>query len=341
MKRATISDIARECGVSLSTVSLVLNNNPRISEKTRSRVWAAVKKYGYEPNVQARALASRTSRNVSVVVPHLNHVFADIYFGELVSGIYDYACEQGYKVLLDVANEKFVATKEYLSILKGRRADGMLFIASSVADEYLLAFEKTPYPFLLVNHYFPRTRLNYLVVDYNQSARLAAEHLLTLGHRKIGLIAGTNTYTGLDFRDAFLAACRQGGCRAEDTPWEDGGPAWSEEGGFAAAEALLRRKPDLTALMAANDRLAIGALRCLHTRGVRVPDEVSVMGVDDIPPARFTTPGLTTIHHALYDLGRGACERLLALFRGEISSCQDVVPVHLVVRESTGPARRS
>lgn len=334
--RPTINDIAEECGVSLSTVSLVLNDNPRISDKTRRKVLDVVERMGYQPNVQARALASRSSSSLSVVVPHLNHVFADIYFGEIVSGIYDRAVEENYKVLLDIANKRFIDTKEYINLMKSRRSDGMLFIASSIEDTYLLEFEETSYPFLLVNHFFPESSLNYITVDYRDSARLAAEHLLGLGHKAIGVIAGTNTYTGLEFRDAFLAVCRENGLSEKDTPWIDGGKDWSEEGGYEAARQLLEQNDQLTAIMAANDRIAMGAMRYAVTSGRRVPDDISVMGVDDIPPARFTTPGLTTIHHPLYELGRLACERALAMFRKEIDACQEVVPVNLLPRESTG-----
>jgi len=341
MERTTIKDIAKECGVSLSTVSLVLNNNPRISEKTRGRVLASVKRHSYQPNIHARGLASQTSQALSVVVPHLNHVFADIYFGEIVSGIYDRATEKGYKVVLDVANHKFVESHEYLNLLKSRRADGMLFIASSIDDRYLLEFENSSYTFLLVNHFYPGSSLNYLGVDYKDSARQAADHLVGLGHRAIGIIAGTNTHTGLDFRDAFIARCKHLGLQAQDLPWADGGREWSQEGGYEAAQQLFARHEGITAIMAGNDRLAIGAMSFVNKRGLRVPQDVSVMGVDDIPQASFTAPALTTIRHELYQMGEVACERMLALFRNEISSCHEVLPVKLVVRDSTGPARKA
>jgi len=339
MKRTTISDIARECGVSLSTVSLVLNNSPRISAKTRARVLAAVEKFGYQPNMQARALASRSSRMVSVVVPHLRHVFADIYFGEIVSGIYDYASEHDYKVMLDVANRKFVQNREYLNILKTRRVDGMLFIASSMEDTYLKDFDGRKDAFLLVNHYYPDTDLNYIMIDYKDSARQAAEHLTGLGHCRIGLIAGVNTYTGRDFRDAFIAACTCRGCREKDIVVTEGGRDWSQEDGFRAAEKLLSESQSITAIMAANDRMAIGAMRYVHTHGLKVPEDISIMGVDDIPDARFTTPGLTTVHHPLYTLGRRACEVVLQLFRGELDAGRELIAGALSKRESTAPPR--
>jgi len=337
-KRPTINDIASECGVSLSTVSLVLNNNPRISEKTRTKVLAAVKKHNYHPNVQARALASRSSRSLSVVVPQLNHVFSDIYFGEIVSGIYDAACEAEYKIMLDVANDKFVETQEYMNLMRSRRADGMLFIASSISDEYLKEFENSRYPFLLVNHFFPDSSLNYITLDYEDSAIQASNHLINLGHKVIGVIAGTNTYTGLQFRDTFIEHSIEKGLNREDIPWVEGGKDWSQEEGFKAAQKLLTDHPNITAIMAGNDRMAVGVMSYVHSQKRRVPQDVSVIGVDDIPEARFANPPLTTIKHPLYELGRLACEQVLAMFRNDIEKYQEVVPVKLLIRDSTSPA---
>ncbi len=336
--RTTIKDIARECGVSLSTVSLVLNDNPRIGEKTRQKVQEAVRRHSYQPNHQARGLASKSSRIMSVVVPNLSHVFSDVYFGEILNGVHERASESDYKLLIDVANEKFLANQDYVNIIRARRADGMLFVASSIHDNYLRDVEQAQLPVMLVNHYYPNSKLSYVTVDYRQSAQRAAEHLLSLGHKRIGLIAGTNTYTGLDFRDAFLTYCRQKGLTEQDLPWVEGGPYWSQEDGFAAAGKLLEQYPGLTAIMAANDRMAMGAISCAAGRGLRVPQDLSVMGVDDIPSAPFTSPALTTIKHDLSEVGRRSFDRLLAIFKKEADSHQEVLPVELVVRESTGPA---
>lgn len=338
-RKMTIKDIAEECGVSLSTVSLVLNDNPRISDDTRAKVLAAVARHGYEPNAHARGLASRSSRVVSVVVPQLQHVFADVYFGEIVSGIYDYATERRYKILLDVANLRFIQTQEYLNILKSKRADGMLFIGSSLYDQYLRAFEKEPYAFMLINTYFPGSAINYVAADQVDSARQAAEHLLGLGHRKIGLISGTNIQTAEDFLNAFIDCCRSAGVDEKNLPWADG--RFSEEAGGEAAEKLLAEHPEITAIMCGNDKMAIGALHAIHKRGLRVPKDISLMGLDDLPQANFTTPGLTTVHHQLFHMGRRACEQLLNLFRGEASACQEFLPTRLIERESTAPPRKS
>lgn len=333
----TMKDIAEECGVSLSTVSLVLSNNPRISDETRQRVKAAVERSGYQPDVHAKGLALRTSRTLSVVVPEINHVFADIYFGEIISGVYDRASDRKYKILLDVSNANYIERKEYFNVLNTRRADAMLFISASLYDRFLLDFEKEDRPFLLVNHYFPDSSLNYLAADYVDTARQAAGHLLQLGHRTIGLISGTNVQTAVDFRSEFEKQCAKAGLGTKDLPWADGD--FREEGGFRAAQQLMKEHPSITALMAGNDKMAIGALRYVLSEGLSVPGDVSVMGVDDIPAASFTTPGLTTVRHQLYEMGRRACDCVLDLFDGKRTSCQEVLPVELMVRESTGPAR--
>ena len=336
MARTTIKDIARECGVSLSTVSLVLNNNPRISPATRDKVLQAVERHQYQPNAFARSLASQSSRVLSVVVPDLNHVFADTYFGEIVSGVYDRASELGYKVILDVANQRFVSSGEYLNILKSKRVDAALFIGSSIHDTYLHQIEQERLPLVLVNHYMPGRQLSFIAADYVETARVAAAHLLELGHRNIGFLSGTNTFTATDLREQFIAACRAGGIPEAGVPWADG---WfTEQGGYEAAHWLLERHPGLTALMGGNDKMAIGALRCLKERKLRVPEDISVIGVDDLPSAAFTIPGLTTVRHDLFTIGSMSVDAAIALFNEESTLIQKTLPVQMVVRESTGPA---
>lgn len=321
----------------MSTVSLVLNNNPRISPATREKVLQAVAKHKYQPNAFARSLASQSSRMFSVVVPDLNHVFADTYFGEIVSGIYDRASELQYKVLLDVANQRFISSGEHFNLLKSRRADAMLFIGSSVHDTYLLQLAREQYPFVLVNHYFPGEPVSFIVADYRDTAKQAASHLLGLGHRHIGFLSGTNTHTGLDLRETFIRFCIENGVDEQNIHWADG---WfSEQGGYEATRWLLERHPNITAIMGGNDKMAIGALRYLRERKLRVPEDISVMGVDDMPAAAFTNPGLTTVRHDLFTIGRMSVDAALDLFnKTAVAPIQKIVPVRLIVRESTGPA---
>jgi DNA-binding LacI/PurR family transcriptional regulator len=165
-KRKTMTDIARECGVSQSTVSLVLSNNPRIGEATRAKILQAIERSGYRPNIHARGLVMDSSRIISVVLPAFEHVFAEAYFGELLSGIYAGASEAGYKVLLDLANLKFVRTQEYLNLLESRRVDGMIFLGSTEYDRYLSVFDHSPHKFLLINDYFPNLHIGHVMSDH-------------------------------------------------------------------------------------------------------------------------------------------------------------------------------
>ena len=337
-KNVTIKEIAARCEVSPSTVSLVLNQSPKIKQSTRDRVLKVVDELDYQPNQMARSLVSQRSKCLSVTVPNLAHVFSDVYFGEIISGIYQEANLSGYKILLDIAQEKFIGDKEYLNILRNRRADGMVYIASTIEDRFLLEFEAQPYPLLLVNHYFPGSQLDFISVDYKKAAKLAAKHLLDFGHRRIGLIIGTNTFTGLDFRDTFLEVCESRGIEKKDLPW-CGVKDWDEQEGYEMAKKLLSRHPDLTAIMVGNDRMAIGAIRYLSNVNLRVPEDVSVMGMNDIPSARYTTPGLSTLHMDLFRLGELSCRHLLNLLEGKETECRELKEPHLVLRESTGPAK--
>lgn len=337
-KNTTIKEIAAHCKVSPSTVSLVLNGSDKIKPATRERVRKAAELLDYRRNEMARGLVSRCSKCLSVTVPNQPHVFSDVYFGEIISGIYQEANAAGYKILLDIAQESFIGEKEYLNLLYHRRADGMLYIASTVEDRFLLEFEQQPYPLILVNHYFPDSSLNFMSVDYKKAATLSGRHLLDLGHRNIGLIIGTNTFTGLDFRDTFLAYCESKGVEKKSLPW-CGVSDWDEQEGYEAAKKLMTRHPELTAIMAGNDRMAIGAIRYLSNQGLQVPGDVSVMGMDDIPSARYTTPGLSTIHMDLFRVGELSCQHLLKILSKESVTCRELKEPHLVLRESTGPRR--
>ncbi len=338
-KRTTIADIARESGFSQSTVSLVINNNPRISDDTRAKVLAAIEKFGYKPNIQARGLALRSSRIVSVVLPDIPNVFSDPYFGALLGGIYAGISDIGFKLLIELANMKFIRTQEYLNILDISQADGMLFLGSTNYDQYLSVFQDKPgYPFVLVNNHFPKwPDISHVSVDYSHSAKLAADHLLGLGHRKIGIITGTNVQTAVDFLETFETTLKDAGILAEDMPWADG--RFSEKVGFEAARVVLTLNPAVTAIMCGNDTMAVGAARYLKSRGLRVPEDISVMGVEDLPLARMMTPKLTTVTHNLHQLGQLASRQVMALARDEIDTCSDMLRGELVIRESTAPPR--
>ena len=335
-RRYTIKDIAEQSGVSLSTVSLVLNGNPRISTTTRDRVHKIMKRLGYQPNRMARALAWRHTRTLAVLMPQLKHGFADVYFGEIVSGIYDKACKLGYKILLEVARTDFVESKEYLQLFDQKFVDGILFIGANSKHRFLGDFVDGTRPLLMVNNYSKDFDLNYVVSNYRYGAWQAAQHLIKLGHRRIGFIGGGmhEIQTSLDVFESFQEVLAERKIGIDPNLIVDG---WlTEEGGMKAAEELLRHDSQLTAIFAMNDKMALGAIKKLNELGLRVPEDVAVIGFDDIPQAAFSIPGLTTVHQPLYEIGKQSCERLIELIHGKTERVQEVVPIYLVVRESCG-----
>lgn len=339
IQTVTMKDIAEECGVSLSTVSLVLSNSPRISEATRKQVMETCERLGYQPNTNARNLALRApARNLSVVLPDLDNVFTDLYIGLILNGIYGCAEEHGYQVSVLRATSRFLRKREHLNLLKSRRADGLLFVACSLYDQYLTDFDQQALPVILVNSTFPDVRLNFVAADHKSAGQLAAQTLTRHGHEHIGVVMGTNIQTQHDFLDAFSEALKKAGVAKGQIHWADG--RFSEQGARGAARQLRKEHPEITAIFATSDKMAAGVLSCLHEEGIRVPEQISVMGMDNLPLSAFLCPALTTIDLHLRDLGATACERLLALLNEEVPGCEEYRPVDLVERKSVGPAPR-
>lgn len=338
-KSVSIKDVARASGASLTTVSLVLNKRDRrISEETRTRILDAVERLGYRPSRLAQGLQSQRAGFLAILVPQLRHAFADAYFGELISAIQETARQFDFKVLLEVADEDYIKSREYLELFKRHFIDGLLCLGITSRDTYLRDFSETGFPVILVNNYLPDLKLNHVTCDYVAAGRLAGEHLAELGHRNVGLIHGASeVQTTSDLRRGFESALAKHEIRLIDKRVEDG--LFTEEGGAAAAVRLLKRDPSITALLAGNDKMAIGALSGLKSIGLGVPNDVSVIGCDDIHQAEFCDPPLTTVHTPLFELGHQACNRLVELIEGRIDSICETCDVRLTRRKSAAPPR--
>ena len=239
-------------------------------------------------------------------------------------------------MLLEVARGEFVENKDYLQLLDQKFVDGILMVGSSSRHRFLSDFTDGTRPLLLVNNYSKEWNLNYVVSNYHHGAWQAARHLIQLGHRRIGFISGglSEIQTSRDVFEAFCTVLRENGIEPAAERVVDG---WlTEEGGMQAAEKLLTQDPQLTAIFALDDKMALGAMKKLSEFGVRVPHDVAVIGFDDIPAGSYSIPGLTTVHQPLYEIGKLSCERLIELVHGKVDRVQEVMPVHLVVRESCG-----
>jgi LacI family transcriptional regulator len=335
----SLRDVAKLAQVSVATVSMVLNDNPRISRATQLRVQKVIEKTGYRPNRLAQSLSSRYTRVLAVLLPALRHGFGDAYFGELISGVCDKAGKMAYKVMLEQAKPDFVRDRKHIEMYERRFVDGILAMGMNDRHSFLGEFANRRYPLIATDNYFGKQLdLDYVVCDYSSGADQVMSYLLQLGHRKIGLLHGApEVRTARDVIEVFETKLRAVG-EDPDEQWRVDG-RFTEEGGAAAASVLLKRHPDLTAIFAGNDKMALGALHYLHRRGIDVPGQISVVGFDDLQQSAYVRPALTTIHLPLYEVGALACERLIERIHGKTDRVAETLKTHLVVRESTAMAR--
>ncbi len=338
IKRVRMRDVADQANVSVATVSMVLNNSGRISPATHRRVKHAIEKTGYRPNRMAQGLSGQYTRVLGILLPPLRHALADAYFGEIISGICDKADKLGYTVQLEQAKPGFIKHRKHLELFERRCLDGILAVGVSDRHHFLADFQDRSYPLIVVNNRFDHWKLDHVVSDYRGGAEQAMNYLTQLGHRRIGLItAAPEVRTTREIVNAYRDKLAALGFRVDETWMADG--RFTEEGGAEAARALMQHHPEMTAVFAGNDKMAVGAIYALTQRGVCVPADVSIVGCDDIQPGAFITPSLTTIHTPLYEVGAVACERLIERVMGKVAAVAETLPTHLVFRDSTALPR--
>ncbi len=328
--------------MSFTTVSHVLNGTRRVSDSARERVERAVAEMGYAPSAVARALKMSETGIVGVLVPNITNPF----FAELTRGIEDCCRRTDYSVFLCNSDDDPARQSRYLQTLLERRVDGLL-MAAAAGDAQALVRRLAPMrvPTVVIDRAVPGLAADLVRVDHEGGARLAVEHLLSLGHRRIACLAGPSEFA---VSRARTAGWRSALAAAGITP----DPGWLLEGDFSAAagHALASRLLDsqlrasqgpardaVTAIFASNDLLAIGALRAAAERGVAVPRALSVIGFDGIDLGAYAYPALTTVGHPIRALGEAAAEALIERIGFGASSAREVVlPARLLMRESTG-----
>lgn len=341
-----LRDVAAVAEVSVATVSLVLNDSDRISRSTKLRVRQVMDELKYQPNRLAQSLSGKYTKVVGVLLPALRHAFADAYFGELLSGISDEAHAGGYKILLEQAKPEYVAERKHIELFERRYVDGVLLLGTSDDDAFIADFAEGSFPALVVDNRIElpantgHAQADFVMSDYLRGAEQAMNYLRQLGHRKIGLLmAAPNISTTRQVTEAWRRHCRAAlgeEAAACDTLVEDG--EFTERGGAGAMARLLKAHPDVTAVLATNDKMAIGAMHLLDRRGIRVPADISVVGFDDLQHAAFVVPSLTTIHLPLYEVGRQAFGALMARIQNKSPAVAATLRTHLVVRDSTAMA---
>ncbi len=337
---ATLADVARRAGVSLATASRVLNDSSYgVTAELRSRVTAAALELQYVPNANAQALARASTSTVGVIV----HDMSDPYFSELTRGIQLVASEAGRLVMICNTYRDRERELAYLRLLHAHRVEALI-VAGSGRDErefsqkqaaQVHAFTSSGGRAVLVGRH--NVAGDTVVADNSGGARAVAQALLELGHRRIGLISGPPLLTTTRDRESgFRSTLAEAGVALPDEHIVHGD--FGRDSGAEAAEELLDRSPGLSAIFALNDPMAIGVLSVLRARGIAVPDQISLIGFDDIPITRDITPTLSTVHVPMADMGARAMELALSPHGSEWRVVQ--LPTSLVLRESTAAATR-
>jgi LacI family transcriptional regulator len=336
--RVTLRDVAEVARVNPGTASRVLNPETRhlVKPETARRVEKAAGKLGYQPNRLARSLRTRRSHSVGVVIPDITNPL----FPPIVRGIEDALAPMGYTALLTNSDGDPVRERERLEVLRGRQVDGFILGTATVDDELVMRALEEELPLVLVNRVVDVDGIHAVAPDDRRGARQAVDHLVALGHRNIGHIAGPhNASTGLQRLAGFRDALAGHGLAADDRAIVEAA-GFTKEAGAEAARKLLDGWPQCTAIFASNDLIALGVYSVLAEAGLRCPDDMSVVGFNDMPFADTFAPPLTSVHIPLYELGLHAGRRLLERLRGGSPPAgTTLLETRLVVRGSTAPPR--
>lgn len=329
----TLEQVAARAGVSPSTVSRILNGTATVSELKRAAVDEAIRTLGFRPNPVARGLAGGRTMSIGVVTQRISSPF----YGEALSGIEVALEAAGYVPLFVSGNWNEVDERKAIETLLSRRVDGVIVLAGRLGNAELAALS-TSVPMVVVGRQVAGERLFSFSFDNRAGARLATEHLLSLGHRRIALLLGDLVHDdAIDRQNGYLDALAAAGIPvdAELVVQSD----YTEAGGMLAVSRLLERDAAFSAIFSSNDQMAYGAILGLARRNLRVPDDVSIVGFDDLIMSRYTMPPLTTVRHAVYETGVQAAAAMLALLQGEAPRVSLAAP-ELVMRESVRRAIR-
>mgnify|MGYP001239199056 CR=1 FL=1 len=333
-KKVTLNDVAELSGVSYQTVSRVINNHPSVAEETRQRVLGAIQNLNYHPNRAARSLVTNRSDTIAIIS------FGTSFYGpgQMVSHITHNAKESGYRVSLStVEHLEWSEVKAAIDDLHEHLIDGIIMIAPIISDfMHEIRALIGDIPFIQIDTK-PHEGVASVVIEQAHGTKLAVEHLIQLGHRDIAEISGPlNWYDAIMRHQSWIATMKY-----HNLPHHmsiEGN--WSAQSGYEGLRALVKSGAKFTGLAVANDQMALGAMSALTELGLRVPDDVSVVGFDDIPESAYFMPALTTVHQDFTALGKQCVEYLVSLINHPDTDVhQRVLYPKLIVRNSTAPAK--
>ena len=329
---ASIKDVALRAQVSTTTVSHVVNRTRFVSDKVRAEVEAAIRELGYVPSAVARSLKSNTTKTIGMLIPNCSNP----YFAEIVRSVEDHCFGAGYTLILCNTDDDPHRQGVYLQVLSEKRIDGMIIISTGEDEALRRSLQGLPIPTVLLDREIDEVHCDLVETAHLQGGVMATQHLIDLGHRRIACLSGPADLNPSAQRiEGWRTALAQSGltAQAQDLLWHSD---FTSQGGFTAMQSILASPQPPTAVFVCNDLMCIGALSAAHEAGVRVPQDMSLIGFDDIELARFASPALTTIAQPKHRIGVAAVDMLLERIQGgRVQARKVLFQPALVVRHST------
>ncbi|MHC1783835.1 MAG: LacI family DNA-binding transcriptional regulator [Anaerolineaceae bacterium] len=334
MPDLTLEDIARQAGVSRSTVSRVVNDHPNVRKSVRQRILKVIKETGFHPNAVARSLASQRSWMIGLALPrNVSSFFADPYFPRLTQGIAQACNQYDYTLALYLIASKEDEEKIFPRISRRGLLDGILVQSGQTGDQLIERLKHSNMPFVIAGRPFNTKDVSFIDVDNVLASCNAVQHLVNLGYRRIATITGeTNSTVSIDRLKGYQNAIKKAGMEIRSELIAEGD--FTESSGYQAMERLLKAKPD--AVFAASDILAVGAMRAVREAGLSIPRDVAFIGFDDLPML-ISGPQLTTVRQPVVQFGFKAVEILIDLIENGVKPTRQVImDTELIVRDTCG-----
>ncbi|MGB9680444.1 MAG: LacI family DNA-binding transcriptional regulator [Thermoanaerobacteraceae bacterium] len=330
----TIKDIAKLANVSITTVSRVINNKTEgVSEETRERILQLVKEYEYQPNAIARGLVTKKTKTLGLIIPDITNPF----FPDIARGVEDSAHIYGYNVFLCNTDDNLDKESEYINALKEKYVDGIIFTSSSIPkQEHIKELIKTGIPIVIMDRRIESEDIYGVFLDNYEGGYIATKHLIDLGHKKIGCITGPlYSKSARERLEGYKECLIENGFEYDESVVFEGD--YKINSGITGSEKLLNLHKKISAIFACNDLMAYGAYKTIRSRGYKIPDDISIVGFDDIQLSQILEPQLTTIRQPAYDMGLTATRMLIKLIEGEKLNRKIInFKPKLIIRQSTG-----
>jgi len=337
--RITIKNVAEAAGVSIATVSFVLNKRPGqvISEPVRKKVLEAARELNYAPSAAAATLARKQTANVAIVFYRNDHLITNQFYSFVVQGAIKEAAANEYNILFSFMHDEYKDYSDLPKVIREKNTEGVLFI-HQVSEPLIKELDRMGIAAVGVDSHPFIESLNGVYVDNRKGGTLAAEHFIEHGHKNVVMLnARSDAISVEERRKGFLDTLKKNGLEASVRKAVVTAPRFDFQAGYQKCAELLKKRPEVTGIFAANDEMAAGALRAAHEAGRKVPEELSVIGFDDIIMSHYVDPPLTTIGSDKEGLGRLAMRRLLDLVaKKDTETRREILDVELVLRESTG-----